>query len=149
MVNLGESLLSIISKVFFPAINRERENRTVLIKTLWTITVGVIMLIGLLSPLLPIIFKELDQDATLPLVIMALGMIGLALYDIYGLQSLIVEGRDQLVMKNTMLFSVLGFLIAFPTIYWSGLIGATLVVTLTRIGIGGRLMFLSRSSVET
>lgn len=148
IVNLGESLLSITSKVFFPAINRSRENRTALIKTQWTITAGIIILIGLLSPLLPVIFEELDYNATFPLMIMAFGIIGLTLYDIYGLQFFLVEGQDQLVMKNTLLFSILGFLIAFPAIYWSGLIGATWIVAATRIAIGARLMFLSKTGAQ-
>lgn len=149
ITNLAESVLVIISKVFFPAINRNRSNMNAFKKIQWGLTAVLIASISVSSFFLPYIFEEIDQSIVIPLIIMALGLIGLTLYDIYGRNYFLVQHKDQLVLKNTLIFSFLGFIAAFPTIYWTGLIGAVIIIALTRLAIGSRLFLLYKSSIPS
>ena len=75
-------------------------------------------------------------------MILASGIIGLTLYDIYGDNYFLVKHEDQLVLKNTFIFSILGFIAAFPVIYFGGLLGAVSIVAGTQIAIGSRLFVI-------
>ncbi len=144
IVNLGESVLKIVSKVFFPAINRDHNNIKKFQRTQWIITVITIVLLCGLAPFLPYLIEDLNKEVVGPLILMSISLIGLTLYDIYGLNFFLVRNNDRLVMFNTLLFSIGGFILAFPFIYWLGLIGAALIVSITRISIGSRLMILAK-----
>lgn len=139
LVNLGVSLIEIISRVFFPFLNRKKEAFTSF-KKLMVITVSIIVL-GLLS-FNRIIFWYLGLDyeyAFQILIILALGLFGYMLYNIYGLNYFIVHRQDKLVMKNTIISSIIGLILAFPLIHFFGIIGAALNLTISRGFMGGSL----------
>ena len=140
--NPGKNVLKIVSRVFFPAINRNPENASTFRSVQWKITFVVMITIGAIAPFLSIIFKGIDESIAIPLMILASGIIGLTLYDIYGDNYFLVKHEDQLVLKNTFIFSILGFIAAFPVIYFGGLLGAVSIVAGTQIAIGSRLFVI-------
>ena len=148
ITNLGESVLRIISRVFFPAINRDISNTESFRRLQWALTFIVVLSIAIAAPFVHYLFEGFEHTVTLPLIILGFGIFGLTLYDIYGYNFFLVNHQDKLVLKNTLIFSLIGFTIAIPTIYYSGLIGAALVVALTRLAIGGRLFILYKSSIS-
>lgn len=142
ITNLLENILGIISNAFFPAINRDRQNTKTYRKVQWTISLFLIVSIAVGSPFILEFFNVENESAVLSLIILLSGIIGLTMYDIYGLNYFIVNNRDKLVFYNTLVFSVIGFALAIPTIYLGGIIGAAIIVSLTRLLIGGRLFWL-------
>jgi PST family polysaccharide transporter len=142
ITNLLENILGIISNVFFPAINRDKKNTKTYRKVQWTLTLFLITSIAVGAPFIIEFFNVKNDGAVTSLIILLFGIIGLTMYDIYGLNYFIVNNKDKLVFYNTLVFSVIGFALAIPTIYIGGIIGAAIIVSLTRLLIGGRLFWL-------
>jgi PST family polysaccharide transporter len=67
-------------------------------------------------------------------------MVGYAAYDIFGLNYFIIRRKDKLVMKNTVVASLIGFTLAFPLIYSLNILGAAINLMFARFMMGGGLM---------
>ena len=153
IIDLCVILVNIISRTFFPYLNRKRESFSKYLK----------MMLGLGSflsvfPLLisPIIFWYLNinhQDSFLILSILSTGIFFISLYDIFGVNYFIIKKEDKLVMKNTIWAASIGFIFAFPLIYFFGIIGAALNLTLGRLimGVGVSIEYFraSKKSLTT
>lgn len=144
----GKNFLTIVTSVFFPAINRDKENTAKYRTTQWILTVAIIIIICAFAPFLPEIFEGITSSIVIPLFILTSGILGLTLYDIYGHNFFLVKHEDRLVLKNTFIFSILGFIAAFPAIYYGSIIGATAIVAGTQIAIGTRLFILSNKEIK-
>src|SRR5690606_11251717 len=70
------------------------------------------------------------------LFILALGIIGFTVYDIFGINYFLIRRQDKLVMRNTIYVSVIGLVLAFPLINLWGNIGAAINLSLARILMG-------------
>lgn len=143
----GKSLLNIVTSVFFPAINRDKDNTVRFRSIQWSLTLAIVVIIAACAPFITILFEGVSSDIVLPLIILTSGIIGLTLYDIYGQNFYLVKHEDRLVLRNTFIFSISGFIMAFPVIYYGSLLGATVIVAGTQIAIGTRLFFLSRKEL--
>lgn len=138
VVNLGSTAINLLSRVFFPFLNRKRNSFSSYKRLMLTV--------GLLLTVLPILFSDLifwylniDREGSLKvLVILSLGLFFVTLYDIFGVNYFIIKRQDKLVMKNTLIASLVGFVLSFPMIMYFGLVGASLNLTLSRsiMGIG-------------
>lgn len=141
IIDLCISLLNILSRVFFPLINRVRDTFNLYKKLMFTVTlVGISILI--LSNKIVFWYLGLVDPIALPvLIITGLSILGFVTYDIYGLNYFIVNRKDKLVMMNTIMCSIIAFLIAFPLISIYGIIGASLTLLFGRLLMGGSLMY--------
>jgi len=148
IIDLVIKFLNILSRVFFPLLNRKRNNFGRYKKLMLTISLSFVLLILVSHKL---IFWYLDinyNNALVILTILAMGIIGFALYDIFGLNYFIIRRQDKLVMRNTIISSLIGFLAAFPLIYYFGLIGAAINLSLSRWIMGGGLYFLYKNQKQ-
>lgn len=140
IVNLAVTVIEILSRVFFPFLNRKKEAFKTYRKLMLGLTSIIIFALLLFNKL---IFWYLDinnDNAIFILLILAVGLLGYALSNIYGLNYFIVHNKDKLVMKNTITASLVGFIIAYPLIsHWS-IIGAALTLSLSRCIMGGGLL---------
>lgn len=144
VVNLGATLINLISRVFFPFINRKRGA----FKKYSLLMTGV----GLILAILPVLFYKIilwylaiDYSQAFSIIaILSVGLFFLAQYDIYGVNYFIVNRKDKLVMKNTIIASSLGFVLAFPLIHYWGIVGAALTITLARVYMGSGLWYSYR-----
>ena len=92
----------------------------------------------------PLVFWYLDMEyknALLILILLSLSIIGYTAYDIFGLNYFIIRRKDKLVMKNTILSSLIGFVLAFPLIYFFNIIGAAVNLMIARFLMGGGLTY--------
>jgi len=141
IVNLIVTLIEILSRVFFPFLNR-RKDAFQWYKKMMLITISV-MIIGILA-FNKLIFWYLNvsyDNAFWILLILSAGLFGYTLYNIFGLNYFIVNRQDKLVMKNTLLFSILGFFITIPLIKYFTIFGSAISLSLVRCLIGFNLFF--------
>jgi PST family polysaccharide transporter len=82
------------------------------------------------------------------LFVLTIGLAGYVLYNIYGLNYFIVHRQDKLVMKNTIITSIIGFVIAFPLVYFFGIIGTAINLSFSRWMMGGGLYFKYKKSIH-
>ncbi|MBE7640935.1 oligosaccharide flippase family protein [Salegentibacter sp. BLCTC] len=141
IIDLAVKVINILSRVFFPLINRKKnvfENYRKLILIFTSILSIGILLIH------PYLFWYLNidyPDALLILIILVVGIIGFSLYDIFGLNYFIVKRNDKLVMKNTIRASLIGLVLVFPLISFFGIIGAAINLSFSRLIMGGGMWF--------
>ena len=141
VVNLSLTLIEILSRVFFPFLNRRKE-AFFKYKKLMLIVAIVLTVLCLVSYKLVFWYLNIEENnAFTILAILASGLIGYTLYNIYGVNYFIIKRQDKLVMKNTITASLLGFILAFPLIYYFGIIGAAINLSLARWMMGAGLYF--------
>ncbi|MDY3524137.1 oligosaccharide flippase family protein [Riemerella anatipestifer] len=148
VVNLCITLLEILSRVFFPFLNRKK-HYFFQYKKMMLIVVSL-MFLGILI-LHKYVFWYLDvtyMNAFEILLILSLGLFGYTLYNIFGVNYFIVNRLDKLVMKNTVLASLIGFIVGFPLIYYFSIFGAAINLTLARFIMGGGL-FLQYKKIKS
>lgn len=141
IIDLCVALLNIVSRVFFPFLNRKKEA--------FSKYKNMMMIFGLVLAALPIlahplVFWYLDlkyENALLILTLLSISLIGYTAYDIFGLNYFIIRRYDKLVMKNTIMSSIICFILAFPLIYFFNIIGAALNLLIARFLMGGHLWF--------
>ena len=139
IIDLCVAFLNIVSRVFFPFLNRKKDAFPKYLK--------MMLFLGMVLAALPIIghplvFWYLDleyENALLILTLLSLSLIGYTAYDIFGLNYFIIRRKDKLVMKNTILSSLIGFVLAFPLIYFFNILGAAINLMFARFMMGGGL----------
>lgn len=108
------------------------------------LVVGLIIVVGLIAGN-QLIFWYLNlmdyEHAFTILLILSLGLIGYTLYDIFGVNYFIIHRKDKLVMKNTLIASIIGFIAAFPLIGYFSIFGAAINLTFARFLMGGGLFY--------
>lgn len=145
IIDLCVVLLNVVSRVFFPFLNRRKD--------VFPKYRNLMLILGLVlaaAPILghPIVFWYLDmeyENALLILTLLSISIIGYTAYDIFGLNYFIIRRKDKLVMKNTILSSLISFVLAFPLIYFFNIIGAAFNLLLARFLMGGHLWFKWRN----
>lgn len=139
IIELFNVLMGIISKVFFPFLTRK--------KKAFTIYMQASIVVSILLAMVPILFSgfimdflNIDyNDSFLLISILSLGLIFIGLYNIFGLNYFIVHRKDKIVMRNTVISSVIGLLLCYPLIHYFGIIGAAINLTLSRFCMGAGL----------
>ena len=145
IINVGITVIEVLSRVFFPFLNRKK-NAFLRYKKMM-ISIITIIIIGL-SLAYKLVFMYLnieDKQAIWIYFVLLTGLYGYALSNIFGLNYFIVKREDKLVMKNTLLASIVGFILAFPLITYFGAIGAAINLSLSRWLMGGRLYIKYRT----
>jgi len=141
IINLSKTLLSILSKTFFPFLNRKK-NAFKSYMNLMLLTTSVLVILFISAHSLIFWYLNITYEKALEvLIILTVGIIGFVLYDIFGLNFFIVRRQDKLVMRSTIYSSILGFITALPLIYFFGIIGAALNLTFSRFLMGGQLYY--------
>lgn len=139
VINLGIALLGIVSRVFFPFLNRKKDAFLNYKKMMLGIVslMSICILVGH-----KLVFWYLNithENAFWVLLILVIGLFGYTLANIFGLNYFIVHRQDKLVMKNTIRASVIGFLLAFPLVHFLGILGAAINLSFSRWMMGGGL----------
>lgn len=139
VINLGINLLGILSRVFFPFLNRKKAAFNNYKKMMLIIIscMSVCILAGH-----KLVFWYLNityENAFWILLILVIGLFGYTLSNIFGLNYFIVHRQDKLVMKNTIRASVIGFMLAFPLVHFFGIFGTAINLSFSRWMMGGGL----------
>lgn len=148
VVNLGVTIIEILSRVFFPFLNRKK-NAFENYKKMMLAMVSIMSVCMLLGHQLVFWYLNITYEfAFWILLILTIGLIGYTLYNIFGLNYFIVHRQDKLVMKNTIIASLIGFILAFPLVYFFGIIGTAINLSLARWMMGGGVYFKYLKSVK-
>ena len=147
IVDLCIVLVGIVSRVFFPFLNR-KNNAFLKYKKL-------MMMIGITLTILPILFYKpilwylnLDNSNSFyTLAVLAIGIFGFCLYDIFGTNYFIIKRQDKIVMNNTIRSSLIGFALAWPLVGAFGILGAAINLSFTRYLMGLGLFFKYKKHV--
>lgn len=144
-VIITKSFLDLFSRAFFPFLSRKINNHnyyeklTIYIASLFSIT------LFLSAPLIiKLFFTKEFYEAIGVLKIVSVSILFLAFIDVYGKNYMIIKGYERELRNITIVGSLVGFLIAWPLIYYFSFIGAALTVTLTRVLLGISIMIAAK-----
>src|SRR5690606_19886018 len=108
VVNLGVTIIEILSRVFFPFLNR-RKNAFPKYRNMMLILVLLMSVCILISYRFIFWYLNItDDNAFWLLLTLVLGLSGYTLANIYGLNYFVVRRQDKIVMRNTVRASVIG-----------------------------------------
>lgn len=139
IINLGSTIIEILSRVFFPFLNRNKSFFPKYLKLILIITLLVALGIIIGYKIILWYLNINYENSFLIISILSLGLIGYSLYNLFGINYFIVNRLDRVVMWNTIFSSIIGFLLAIPLISYLGIIGAALTLAISRWLMGGGL----------
>jgi len=142
ILDLGVNIINIISRVVFPFLNRNKN-------AFYKYSIFMLIITAVLS-FLPVIFAKFifkyiglhNPESFSILVILAIGVFFYGLYNIYGLNYFIINHMDKYVMRNTLIASITGFVLAYPFIKYWDVVGAAANLTLSRFIMGFGMFYL-------
>lgn len=134
---------SVVSGVAFPYLIRYKDKFAVFSRYYITfIAVFSMSLVLVHQYIFDIIGIDFKYDSEV-FYILILGFLAIVFHTVYSTNYLISRGYDYVVMKLTILTSVIGFILSFPLIYNFGLIGGATNIFISQLilGSGGYFYF--------
>lgn len=145
LVNQG---LTTISRTFFPYLSRKTEKHHIYACGSLFVSILAFGLLQIFAPLLIRIFYGAEfTEAVLVLRITAFAVPFFNVVEIYGTNYLLVTKHDKIMRNITLTGSLIGFVIAYPLIYYYNYIGAALTYTVST-GILATLSFIYAKKIE-
>ena len=147
--NIGSQLLNIFTRTFFPFLSRkpEKHNQFALLTIGVTVVMAAILYIG--APwLVNLMLSPEFADSVIVLRILAISLVFVTLSSVYGSCYLIIHKQERLLRKITVYSSLVGFVIAWPLIYYFSYIGAALTVAFSRFLLGVFTMLFAKRGMN-
>jgi len=136
-INIARQFMNIVSRVFFPFLSRKIDQHHLYARGSLALAALGSLVLFLSAPLvIKLFFTEEFYEAILVMQIMSASLIFLALSKVYGTNYLILKGKEKELRNITFICSILGFITAFPLIYYVGFLGAAINIVLTRAALG-------------
>lgn len=131
------TLTDLFTRAIFPNIVRNHSRFRVYSRSM--------LVVGFVYCLAPILLARLVflylnmplEGNVVILAILMLGVLGIVFYDVYGVNYLIAKGHDKAVMSNTLIASLICFVLAYPMIQYLGILGAAINLSFARVLMGG------------
>ena len=140
---VGNQIENTISRTFFPLMARRIEKHNTYAKICLSISLLISVLFFLTAPILvKLFFTDEFSPAIVVLKIRSLSVFLVALIHVYGINYLLLVGKEKVMRKITTICSLIGFVIMIPFIYFWGYIGASVTILLTH-SLLGISMFVS------
>lgn len=134
LIGVLNSFLYVIRNATFPYLNKDRTKLRKVTKV--TISVGggfTICVFVFSGAIVPFIFGETGQNSLRYLYILALSPLLLSIAISYGSNKLLILKKDKIMRDITIVYSLIGFVIALILIPIYGALGAALTVVITRL----------------
>ena len=143
--NIGSQLLHIFTRTFFPFLSRkpEKHNQFALLTIGATVVMASIIYIG--APwFVNLMLSPEFANSVIVLRILAISLVFVTLSSVYGPCYLIIHKQERLLRKITVYSSLVGFVIAWPLIYYFSYVGTALTVAFSRFLLGVFTMLFAK-----
>lgn len=131
--NIVQQFLLILSRTFFPFLSRRIDKHSIYARLNISSSILLAVVLWLLAPVLVKIFYTNEFFYAIKVIrISSISLIFLAMGNVYGVNYLLLIDKEKQLRNITLVASLIGFVLSFPLIYKYQVIGAALVVTITR-----------------
>lgn len=131
--NIVQQFLLILSRTFFPFLSRRIDKHSIYARLNISSSILLAVALWLLAPVLVKIFYTNEFFYAIKVIrISSISLIFLAMGNVYGVNYLLLIDKEKQLRNITLVASLIGFVLSFPLIYKYQVIGAALVVTITR-----------------
>lgn len=132
-VGISQQFMGVISRTFFPFLSRRIDKHHLYVKINLYLSVTFSVLLFFLAPILIKLFFTAEfYDAIWVLRIMSLSVFLIAMRNTFGTHFLILRGYEKQLRNLTFYGSLVGFIFAFPLIYYFDYIGAAINIILSQ-----------------
>lgn len=144
-ISLTYQALNIVTRTFFPFLARKNTYHHMYALGSITIASCAFIFLEFAAPLLIHIFYGAAFESSILLLrIMAFSVIFISFEEIYGTNYLIVNKHDKIMKNITIVSSIIGFVIAFPLIYFYKHVGAALTFTISSLFLGSACLIVAK-----
>lgn len=134
---MANSMLSVIGRAFFPYLNRNMsKHRQYALFSIGLSVVFCVILILLARPLTILFWGSEFAGSVIVLRITAVTIVFNTVNTVYGINYLMVIGRDRLLRNLTVIASVVGFAVSFPLVWMYDYVGVSLSFLIANILMG-------------
>lgn len=141
-LEISQSFLTVISRVFYPFLSRKISKHNLFAKINLTLSILACVFLFILAPyIINIFYTEEFYEAINVLRILSISIVFSALINVYGINFMIIKGYEKPLRQITTVASLIGFVIAFPLIYYYSYIGAAITIVFTRCIIGTTILY--------
>lgn len=149
-VNIAQSFMSIFDRVFFPYLSRKLSFHKYYARGMIFFSFLGAVVLFLSAPLIIDIFYTDEFLNAVPILqLMSVSLISTTLNSIYGTNYLILIGKERLMRNITLSVSMIGFLFAFPMVYYFSYLGAAVNIIFAQTLLGLIMMVASKRSSIT
>lgn len=136
-VIVAQQFLSVLSRAFFPFLSRKIEGHSLYTKMNLFCSILTGLLLFIFAPLIIDIFFTSDFSQSVMLMrLLAVSLPFMALSNIFGTNYMILTGHEKELRQITVIGSLIGFLAAFPLVYYLEALGAAINIVLARMLLG-------------
>lgn len=147
-VTITQSFMGLFSRAFFPFLSRKINKHHLYEKI--SIYIAFVFALGLWVGA-PVIIKLFYTPEFYPAIdvlrVVSFSILFLALIDVYGKNYMIIAGYERELRNITVVWSIVGFILAWPLIYYFDFIGAALTITITRVLLGISIMLVAKQKM--
>lgn len=147
-VTITQSFMELFSRAFFPFLSRKINKHHLYEKI--SIYIAFVFALGLWISA-PVIIKLFYTPEFYPAIdilrVVSFSILFLALIDVYGKNYMIIAGYERELRNITVVWSIVGFILAWPLIYYFDFIGAALTITITRVLLGISIMLVAKQKM--
>ncbi|MCK4081109.1 oligosaccharide flippase family protein [Acinetobacter radioresistens] len=140
-IGISHSFMAIFIRVFFPYLSRNIEKHSIFAKIHLSIAaLGSVILFVTAPYLIKLFFNEDFYEAITVLRISSISIFLIALSNVYGTNYLIIKGYTKELRNITFIYSLLGFVVAIPLVYFFSYIGANITLVFIQALLGLTIM---------
>ena len=145
-VAVAQQFMTVLSRVFFPFLSRKIDKHAMYAKLSLIVAAFSSLCLFIAAPLIiKLFFTEEFYSAIIVLKIMSLSIVFITMINVYGVNYMILKGREKELKNITFFCSVLGLFFSIPLIYNFDYIGAAVTITLTRAILGLTIAYKAMS----
>lgn len=145
MIEVGVSVINILSRVFYPFLNRFTEKFILYRNISLVIGITISLIFFLFAQFITsLILGDAFSQSVLLLKIMSFSVFFISIYSAYGTNYLLIHKFDGVLMSITIFASTFGLIMIFPMVHYFNAIGASVNISFSRLilGTGAYLFYL-------
>ena len=145
---LSNQFYGLISQTFFPFLSRNRNWFSKYVRLSFHLSLLVALLLFVGAPfLIGWFYTEEFSEAVGVLRILAISFPFLSLIDLYGVNYLVLTGRETKYRQIIVWVSLMGFVLSFPSVYYFGFMGVACLLLFVRATMGVWVYLAARKSM--
>lgn len=132
-LSILQQFMNVLSRTFFPFLSRRIDKHDAYVRLTLSISGLLSLMLIIISPLfVKVFYTEEFYNGILVSIILAPSAFFLAVSDSFGTNYLILVGEEKKLRNITLIFSVFGFCLGIPFIYFFSYYGAAITIVTTR-----------------
>lgn len=145
LIYAGEHTLDVITRTFYPYLSRKIDKHVYYerFSMFFAFLLSIILFVG--APFFfSVFYSENFNEGIKVMRILSISIFFSNMNSIYGINYLLLKGKERLVRNVTLLCSLVGLITLIPAIYWWGYIGVAYTLLGIKIILGLFFCFLSK-----